>query len=158
MPKQGHAVCLAAGRAHPKLRAGRRYTVRRIHSDGDLSLADAATGEAIVNLYGAERFEDPSLLAPAEEAEELPALHCALYLGREPGVVCAVLEAHGEVSGEGGVRVRGRGLRGRGRPRLWGSTYPSPSPNPNPNPNPTPNPNPNPQKVRRPLVLLKCHL
>ena len=117
MPKEGHAVCLAAGRAHPKLRAGRRYTVRRINSGFGLSLylADAATGEEIDG-----SFEDPSLLAPAEEAEELPALHCALYLGREPGVVCAVLEAHGEVSGEGGVRVRGRGLRGRGRLRLRG--------------------------------------
>ena len=82
---------------------------------GALSLADAATGEHIDGY-----FQDPSLLAPAEEAEELPALHCALYLGREPGVVCAVLEAHGEVSGEGGVRVRGRGLRGRGRLRLRG--------------------------------------
>ena len=115
MPKEGHAVCLAAGRAHPKLRVGRRYTVTRLLSAGDFSLADAATGEEIDG-----SFEDPSLLAPAEEAEELPALHCALYLGREPGVVCAVLEAHGEVSGEGGVRVRGRGLRGRGRLRLRG--------------------------------------
>ena len=115
MPKQGHAVCLAAGRAHPKLRAGRRYTVRVIKYGDWLYLADAATGEAIDG-----RFEDPSLLAPVEEAKELPALHCALYLGREPGVVCAMLEAHGEVSGEGGVRVRGRGLRGRGRPRLRG--------------------------------------
>ena len=114
MPKKGHAVCLAAGRAHPKLRAGRRYTVTEINSVY-LSLGDAATGEAI-EWY----VEDPSLLAPAEEAEELPALHCALYLGREPGVVCALLEAHGEVSGEGGVQVRGRGLRGRGRLMLRG--------------------------------------
>ena len=99
MPKEGDTVCLGAGRAHPKLRAGRRYTVRRIDSDlGWLYLADAATGEAIDGDFG--YFKDPSLLAPAEDAKLL-ALHCALYLGREPGVVCAVLEAHGEVSGEG---------------------------------------------------------
>ena len=99
MPKQGHTVCLAAGRAHPKLLAGRRYTVRRIESDGYPVLADAATGERIDGYFA----PSDGLLAPAEEAAEVMALHCALYLGREPGVMCAVLEAHGEVSGEGGV-------------------------------------------------------
>ena len=123
MPKQGDAVCLAAGRSHPKLRAGRRYTVTEVDIICNIQLADAATGEEIDGF-----IKDPSLLAPAEEVEELPALHCALYLGREPGVVCALLEAHGEVSGEGGVRVRGRGLRGRGRPRLRGQATPTPTP------------------------------
>ena len=103
MPKQGDAVCLAAGQSHPKLRAGRRYTVTEVHSSGTIGLADAATGEQI------DGYFKPSdgLLAPAEEAEVM-ALHCALHLGREAGVVRAVLEAHGEVN-ECAGRVRGVG-------------------------------------------------
>ena len=99
-------MCLAAGRSHPKLRARRRYTVRAVDSDGSIGLADAATGEQIDGPYrGLFRPSDyRGLLAPAEEAEAM-ALHCALYLGREAGVVRAVLEAHGEVNqcaGRGG--------------------------------------------------------
>ena len=103
MPKQGDAVCLAAGQSHPKLRAGRRYTVWQVDSDtGQISLADAATGEKIGGYFRPSEY--CGLLAPAEEAEVM-ALHCALYLGREAGVVRAVLEAHGEVNecaGRGG--------------------------------------------------------
>ena len=96
MPKQGDAVCLAAGQSHPKLRARRRYTVTYVDSGfGSIQLADAATGEAIDGYF--EPSEYCGLLAPAEEAEVM-ALHCALYLGREAGVVRAVLEAHGEVN------------------------------------------------------------
>ena len=102
MPKQGDAVCLAAGQSHPKLRAGRRYTVRRVNSmfggGTSIRLADAATGEAI------DAFFWPSSLAPATEAECL-ALHAALYLGGEAGVVRALLEAYGEVHLGVGARV-----------------------------------------------------
>ena len=112
MPKQGDAVCLAAGQSHPKLRAGRRYTVTAVAYDGDIQLADAATGEEIDEWF---RPSD-GLLAPAEEAEAM-ALHCALYLGREAGVVRAVLEAHGEVNqcaGRGGKGQRGARAKVRG--------------------------------------------
>ena len=95
MPKERDAVCLAAGQAHERLRAGRRYTVRWVGSGGDnICLTDAATGKEIDGSF------KPSLLAPAEEVAEVLALHFALYLGREAGVVRAVLEAYGEVSGE----------------------------------------------------------
>ena len=88
MPKKGDAVCLAAGQAHEKLRAGRGYTVCEVGHN--IGLTDAATGKEISGYF------KPSLLAPAEEVAVL-ALHCALYLGREDGVVLAVLEAHREV-------------------------------------------------------------
>ena len=117
MPKQGDAVCLAAGRSHPKLRAGRGYTVTYADSDGGwIQLADAATGEQIDGPhYGCfEPSEYCGLLAPAEEAEVM-ALHCALYLGREAGVVRAVLEAHGEVNQCAGREGRARGARAKVR-------------------------------------------
>ena len=121
MPKQGDAVCLAAGQSHPKLRARRRYTVTKVHSDGGIKLADAATGEKID--WGFTPSECCGLLAPAEEAEVM-ALHCALYLGREAGVVRAVLEAHGEVNecaGRGGKGQRGREGCERGEGvMVWG--------------------------------------
>ena len=96
MPKQGDAVCLAAGQSHHKLRAGRRYTVTKVDSDRWIWLADAATGEQIDGCFRPSEY--CGLLAPAEEEAEVMALHCALYLGREAGVVRAVLEAHGEVN------------------------------------------------------------
>ena len=111
MPKEGDAVCLAAGQSHPKLRAGRRYTVREVGSGmfggeyGSIKLADAATGERFDQWFKPSEY--CGLLAPAEEAEVM-ALHCALYLGREAGVVRAVLEAHGEVN-EWGDGLGGEG-------------------------------------------------
>ena len=109
MPKQGDAVCLAAGQSHPKLRAGQGYTVTKVDRDGDIVLADAATGEEIGGWFKPSEY---GLLAPAEEAAEVMALHCALYLGREAGVVRAVLEAHSEVN-ECAGRVEGGGREGR---------------------------------------------
>jgi len=119
MPKQGDAVCLAAGQSHPKLRARRRYTVREVDSGmldgGDIKLADAATGWQIDNPDRRDGWFSPcGLLAPAEEAEVM-ALHCALYLGREAGVVRAVLEAHGEVNECAGRERRARGARAKVR-------------------------------------------
>jgi len=103
MPKEGDAVCLAAGMETGVLRAGRRYTVRNIWDCGNIWLNDARTGERIGGEFS------PSLLAPATEAECL-ALHAALYLGREAGVARALLEAHSEVA-HGGL-VRGFGWEG----------------------------------------------
>ena len=115
MPKQGDAVCLAAGQLHPKLRARRRYTVTKVDNHYGIELADAATGEKIGGPHNGYFKPSDGLLAPAEEEAEVMALHCALYLGREAGVVRAVLEAHGEVNECAGRERRARGARAKVR-------------------------------------------
>ena len=56
-PKKGDAVCLAAGKAHERLRAGRRYTVRNVGGFGDIGLSDAATGEEIEAFFFGRALE-----------------------------------------------------------------------------------------------------
>jgi len=93
LPDKGDAVCLVGGEEQPPLRAGGQYTV--IEFDFmEVWLTDAATGHELGPVI-------PDLLAPAVEVAELLALHYALYLACEAGVVCAVLEAYREASSEG---------------------------------------------------------